>query len=124
MIVDYHIFYSKEDGGYIAQHNQLPGISAFGKTLQDLVAEIEVLSGVDKGGCGIDSKATHDKVRGKYGGIPAFCRAHSFSARTYYNAVIGARGQANRKSDAKRILECLKEEDLLVLVPSSPTRKS
>ncbi|MBM3696738.1 MAG: type II toxin-antitoxin system HicB family antitoxin [Actinobacteria bacterium] len=41
---DYHIniFYSSEDGGYIAEIPDLPGCSAFGRTPQAAVEEVLV----------------------------------------------------------------------------------
>lgn len=62
----------------------------------------------------IDSQATHDKVRSKFGSIPAFCREIEVSPRTYYFAVKGDRGQTRSKSDAKRVLEALEQQGLLV----------
>ncbi len=40
---DYHIniFYSREDGGYIADIPDLPACSAFGKTPEKALAEVE-----------------------------------------------------------------------------------
>ena len=40
---DYHIniFYSDEDGGYIADVPDLPACSAFGSTPEDALAEVE-----------------------------------------------------------------------------------
>ena len=40
---DYHIniFYSKEDGGYIADIPDLPACSAFGRTAAEALAELE-----------------------------------------------------------------------------------
>lgn len=40
---DYHIniFYSEEDGGYIADIPDLPSCSAFGKTPEEALAELE-----------------------------------------------------------------------------------
>jgi len=41
---DYHIniFYSEEDGGYIADIPDLPNCSAFGNTPAEALAEVEV----------------------------------------------------------------------------------
>jgi predicted RNase H-like HicB family nuclease len=41
---DYHIniFYSEEDGGYIADIPDLPGCSAFGRTPEEALAEVQV----------------------------------------------------------------------------------
>ena len=41
---DYHIniFYSSEDGGYIADIPDLRSCSAFGKTPQEALAEVEI----------------------------------------------------------------------------------
>jgi predicted RNase H-like HicB family nuclease len=41
-MIDYHInvFYSDEDGGYIADIPDLPGCSAFGHTPQEAVGEL------------------------------------------------------------------------------------
>ena len=40
---DYHIniFYSEEDGGYIADIPDLPGCSAFGRTPEEALAEVQ-----------------------------------------------------------------------------------
>jgi len=40
---DYHIniFYSEEDGGYIADIPDLPSCSAFGATAEEALAEVE-----------------------------------------------------------------------------------
>ena len=40
---DYHIniFYSEEDGGYIADIPDLPSCSAFGATPEEVLAEVE-----------------------------------------------------------------------------------
>jgi predicted RNase H-like HicB family nuclease len=42
-VADYHIniFYSEEDGGYIADIPDLPGCSAFGATPEDALAEVQ-----------------------------------------------------------------------------------
>ena len=41
---DYHIniFYSDEDGGYIADIPDLPGCSAFGASPEDALAEVKI----------------------------------------------------------------------------------
>ena len=41
---DYHIniFYSEEDGGYIADIPDLPSCSAFGSTAEEALAEVEL----------------------------------------------------------------------------------
>ncbi len=41
---DYHIniFYSEEDGGYIADIPDLPGCSAFGRTPEEALAEVQI----------------------------------------------------------------------------------
>lgn len=36
-----HLFYSEEDGGFIATVHELPGCSAFGKTPQAALKEVE-----------------------------------------------------------------------------------
>jgi predicted RNase H-like HicB family nuclease len=43
-VTDYHIsvFYSREDGGYVADIPELEACSAFGKTPEEAVAEVEV----------------------------------------------------------------------------------
>jgi len=55
MMKDYHIniFYSDEDGGYIADIPDLRACSAFGKTAAEALAEVEIArSGVARGGEG------------------------------------------------------------------------
>lgn len=41
---DYHlnIFYSEEDGGYIADMPDLEACSAFGETLEEALAQVEI----------------------------------------------------------------------------------
>lgn len=41
---DYHIniFYSEEDGGYIADIPDLPGCSAFGRTPEEALQEVQI----------------------------------------------------------------------------------
>lgn len=41
---DYHIniFYSEEDGGYIADIPDLPGCSAFGQTPEEALQEVQI----------------------------------------------------------------------------------
>lgn len=43
-MTNYHInvFYSEEDGGYIADVPDLPGCSAFGETPESAIAEIQI----------------------------------------------------------------------------------
>ena len=36
------IFYSEEDEGYIAVVSELPGCSAFGKTLEEVLKEVKI----------------------------------------------------------------------------------
>jgi len=45
---DYHIniFYSKEDGGYIADIPDLPGCSAFGETPLEALQEVQIAKDV------------------------------------------------------------------------------
>ena len=47
---DYHInvFYSEEDGGYIADIPDLDACSAFGETAETALAEVEIESGSAK----------------------------------------------------------------------------
>ena len=65
----------------------------------------------------INSDATHEKVRAKYGIVAELCRTHKVRAtQVYYASVRGARGtdKGRKAVEGARILSILRDECLLV----------
>lgn len=62
----------------------------------------------------INAAATHEKVRGKYGSVQAFCRELGIVPRLYYYTVNGRWPLKRKDSEARTLIELLRSEGLLV----------
>ena len=62
----------------------------------------------------INTEATRDKCREKYGSVAACYRAYEVSPRLFYATTAGIRGVTERDGVSKRILDRLRSEGLLV----------
>ncbi|MGE4544182.1 MAG: hypothetical protein AB7D06_08735 [Pedobacter sp.] len=63
----------------------------------------------------VDTVATADAVRARYGSVLEFCRQASIPTDTFYRAVKGTRGHTRKKSAPALVVERLRAEGLLVL---------
>jgi len=63
----------------------------------------------------INSEATRERCRAKYGSVAACYRAFGVGHRIFYAVVAGSRGQGGGGAISSMILERLEREDLLVL---------
>lgn len=62
----------------------------------------------------VDSTATAEAVRSRYGSVREFCRQAAVHPDTFYLALRGKRGRTRKGSDAALVLKRLASEGLLV----------
>ncbi|WP_020675523.1 hypothetical protein [Geopsychrobacter electrodiphilus] len=67
----------------------------------------------------IDKDATRDRCRKKYGSVFACHEAFGVHARVFYAATDGTRGLSGRDGVAKRTIDRLRTEGLLVEIPET-----
>ena len=69
----------------------------------------------------INAQKTYEAIRGQYGSVLKFCKAHQFHPRTFYKAMVDDRvgKKTHPAPDTERILKTLRDERLLVECPDA-----
>ena len=64
----------------------------------------------------INTQATRDRVRNRYGSVAECVRQYGVSDRVFYMTTSGARGGSGRAGVSRRVLDRLRAEGLLVVL--------